>query len=263
MRCGRRRPLGAVVASAAVAVARGRRVDPAVVGSGPPSSPPRSSADAVVAAESASSSPPHAAASRTRPASAPARNGLTATVPPWGWRSRNRQRLREPPLPRGSGCRTQGQATGLVRALHEEGGFTVAGQCRDLTGLRWVLRPVATLPPRRSSAVHSAAVSESGGVGHRETSSARSRNGSAHMTLLLGGARSGKSALAVELGRATRAGDVRRHLAADRRRPAGTASPATAPSARRGRPSRNRTTSPLRSPRPATTSSCSTASRCG
>src|SRR6185436_20223888 len=71
-------------------------------------------AAAVVGAES-SSSPPHAVANRTRPASAPASSGFTAMVPPSSWRTRIRQRLRQPPLPRGSGCRAQGQATGLIR----------------------------------------------------------------------------------------------------------------------------------------------------
>ena len=89
---------------------------------------------ATVVADESSSSPPHAA-SRTRPASLPASSGLTAMVPPSSWRTRNRQRLREPPLPRGSGCRTQGQATGLVRRVLAASPLRVsAGLSPDFAG---------------------------------------------------------------------------------------------------------------------------------
>ena len=120
---GRRPPMSS--ASAPAAVVAGATVA-AVVRRRPWVRSPRSS-----------SSSPHAA-SRSTPASTPASDGLH-TVPPSRWRTRVRQRHRESALASrvwlshaGPGDRTRPRLTR---------GFTVAGQCRDLTGLRWVLRP--------------------------------------------------------------------------------------------------------------------------
>ena len=107
-------------------------------------SPVAVAADVVAAASPSSSSPPQPAANSGQAGDDAGESMvLVDTVPPSSWRTSARQRLREPPLasrvwlsPAGPGDRTRPPP--LARAV---GGFTVAGQCRALTGLRWVLRP--------------------------------------------------------------------------------------------------------------------------
>ena len=143
-------------------------------------------------------------------------------------------------------------------------GFTVAGQCRDLTGLRWVLRPVGHVSPRRCRPYTPQPCLRAVASVTSATSSARSRNS-------LGSHDRAARRCPQRQERARRRdrhtprgrGHVRRHVATDGRRPAGThrppprRAPAVADHRGAARPRR------CAARQPATTSSCSTASRCG